>query len=94
MGAYEWSLTRVNTKVVKEVVPLAENAVSGVFLFEAGFMVALQDSHLPPRTRVSIGVDAVLVCFGDMLLNANTLQVKMSSLCDEDLVLQWDRIEK
>jgi len=41
MGACEWALTCVDSKVVEEVVPLAENAIGGVLLCEAGFMVAL-----------------------------------------------------
>ena len=41
MRACKWALTGVDTKVIKEVVPLAENAIGGVLLCEAGFMVAL-----------------------------------------------------
>ena len=47
MRACKWALTGVDTKVIKEVVPLAEDAVGGIFLSEASLIVALQDSYLP-----------------------------------------------
>ena len=80
--------------MVEEVVPLAEDAVGGVFLGEAGLIVALQDSYLSTRCRVDIGVDAVLIGLGDMLFNAETLQVKVSPLCYANLMRSWNRIEK
>ena len=94
MRACKWALTGVDTKVIKEVVPLAEDAVGGVFLGEAGLIVALQDSYLSTRCRVDIGVDAVLIGLGDMLFNAETLQVKVSPLCYANLMRSWNRIEK
>lgn len=94
MRACKWALTGVDTKVIKEVVPLAEDAVGGVFLGEAGLIVALQDSYLSTRCRVDIGVDAVLIGLGDMLFNAETLQVKVSPLCYANRVRSWNRIEK
>ena len=94
MRACKWALTGVDTKVIKEVVPLAEDAVGGIFLGEAGLIVALQDSYLSTRCRVDIGVDAVLIGLGDMLFNAETLQVKVSPLCYANLMRSWNRIEK